>query len=185
MLPITTSRLLIRPLALGDTDAVLAYRSDAEITRYQMWRPTAAEDIRRFIREQAGCIPGMPGIWFQMAIVFNDSGELLGDCGIHVSMNESANAELGLTLKADAQHQGFASEALAALIDYCFTALHMSRVTARVFSMNLPALALVERLGFDFTGRIPSKLDDDSEGSDLFYVLEQKKRFPPTDRKDG
>jgi len=116
----------------------------------------------------------MPGIWFQMGIVLQESAELIGDCGILVSMDDPASAELGLTLRTDAQHHGYAYEALSALIDYCFTALHMSRVYARVFSSNIPAITLVEHSGFQFTGRASSKLNDGTIGTDLFYILEQR-----------
>ena len=174
MLPICTQRILIRPLTLSDAEAVFAYRSDPAVTRYQMWRPSEIIDVQRFIRDQSGMIPGMPGIWFQMGIVLQGSAELVGDCGILVSMDDPASAELGLTLRTDAQRKGYATEALSALIEYCFVALHMSRVLARVFSGNLRAMSLVEHSGFTFTGRISSKLIDGTAGDDLFYILEQR-----------
>jgi RimJ/RimL family protein N-acetyltransferase len=187
MLPIVTARLLIRPLVLDDAEAVFSYRSDPDITRYQMWRPAGTNHIRQFIRDQTGCIPGMPGMWYQMAIVLQETNELIGDCGVHVSLDDSSSAELGLTLRGEAQRKGYAAEALGALIDYCFSALHMSRINARIFSMNQPALRLVELIGFEYTGRLSSRLEDGSEGEDLFYTLTRSKRFagiqnPPDNR---
>ncbi len=174
MFSLRTPRLLIRQLSLDDIDAVFAYRSDPDITRYQMWRPREPADIRNFIRDQAGLIPGIPGAWFQMGIVVQKNAQVVGDCGILVAMDDPTSAELGLTLRGDAQHRGYASETLSALLEYCFSTLDMRRVVARVFSGNVPALTLVERGGFRFSGRISSKLDDETEGSDLLYILERR-----------
>jgi RimJ/RimL family protein N-acetyltransferase len=175
MLPIATSRLLIRPLLPADAVAVFAYRSLDDITKYQMWKPSDISEVRRFILEQRGLIPGLPGSWYQMAILLQDSGELIGDCGILVSMGETGAAELGITLTRDAQGKGFAAEALSALIDYCFSTLHMTRILARVYQHNASAITLVERLGFSFAGRVASKLDGETD-SDLFYTLQRRSR---------
>jgi RimJ/RimL family protein N-acetyltransferase len=171
MLTITTPRLLLRPLQVGDAGAVLVYRSDPRIIRYQTWHPADLREIRDCIREQSGCIPGMPGMWYQFAIIALDSNELLGDCGVHVSLDDPAGAELGITLKSDAQHHGYAGEVLRGLVDYCFSTLHMTYITARVFSRNQPALTLVERNGFAYRARVNSRLGTEKEDCDLVYVL--------------
>ncbi|MCZ7557716.1 MAG: GNAT family N-acetyltransferase [Bacteroidia bacterium] len=171
MLTISTPRLLLRPLRTADAEAVLAYRSDPDIIRYQTWHPVDLREIRDYIREQSGCIPGMPGIWYQLAIISLHSDDLLGDCGVHVSLDDPASAELGITLKREAQHQGFAGEVLRGLIGYCFSTMHMHMITARIFSKNQPALNLVERNGFVFRGRVDTRLDTEMEDCDLVYSL--------------
>lgn len=171
MLTIPTPRLLLRPLRTDDAEAVLAYRSDPDIIRYQTWHPVDLREIRDFIREQSGCIPGMPGMWYQFAIIALHANELLGDCGIHVSLTDPTSAELGITLKSEAQRQGYAGEVLRGLVGYCFSTLHMKHITARIFSRNQPALNLVERNGFIFRGRIDSRLGNETEDCDLVYSL--------------
>jgi RimJ/RimL family protein N-acetyltransferase len=177
MLTITTPRLLLRPLRTSDADAVLAYRSDPFIMRYQTWHPADLREIRDCIREQSGCIPGMPGMWYQLAIIALDSNELLGDCGVQVSLDNPSSAELGITLKSDAQHKGYAGEVLRGLMDYCFSTLHMQHITARVFSRNQSALTLVERNGFEYRGRVDSRLGKEKDDCDLVYSLASTSYF--------
>jgi RimJ/RimL family protein N-acetyltransferase len=162
-----TERLHIRPLQLPDSADVFAYRSDPEVVRYQMWRPASEREVARFIRELRGLAPGMPGIWFQFAIIEHESGALIGDCGVHVPLDDPDSVELGLTLRADAQGKGYATEALRGLIGYCFLTLHVHRVIARTHPDNSPSIALIGRCGF-------SPLPARSEEPELVYELKHK-----------
>lgn len=162
-----TERLHIRPLQLSDSSEVFAYRSDPEVVRYQMWRPESERDVAHFIRELRGLAPGMPGIWFQFAIVEHESGALIGDCGVHVPLDDPDSVELGLTLRTDAQGKGYATEALHALLDYCFLTLHMHRVIARTHPDNSPSIALIRRCRF-------TPLPTLSKDSELVFELRHK-----------
>ena len=59
----------------------------------------------------------------------------------------NAQAELGWTLHPNEWGQGYAVEAVSALVDTCFTALGVRRVTAACFAGNEPSWRLMERLG--------------------------------------
>jgi RimJ/RimL family protein N-acetyltransferase len=153
-----TSRLLIRPLEPGDAAGLFAYRSDPAVVRYQMWRPKDPREVRVFIRAQHGLAPGIPGVWFQFAIVELDSGALIGDSGLHVPLDHPDSIEIGLTLRTEAQGKGFATEALTALVDFCFRTLHVRLIHARIHPENARAIALIERGGFS---RLATRRDDD------------------------
>ena len=154
----TTARLLIRPLELGDAAALFAYRSDPEVVRYQMWRPKDLREVRVFIRDQRGLAAGIPGVWFQFAIVELASGALIGDSGLHVPLEHPDSIEIGLTLRSEAQGMGFATEALTALVDFCFRTLHIRLIHARIHPENARAIALIERGGFT---RLATRRTDD------------------------
>ena len=174
MLPINTPRLLLRPLQPGDAEEVFAWRSDPTVARFQAWHPPTVEDVRRFIREQRGLVPGMPGIWYQLGIVLQEDGELIGDCGIHVALDAPLDAELGITLRPHAQHQGFANEVLVALMGYCLGTLHLHRVVARIFMENYSAVRLVERCGFTYRGRVISRLGEQGPSYDLVFTFDRR-----------
>ena len=55
---IESERLYLRPFGHGDAEAVWAYRSLAEVARYQYWEPYTPEDARSFIERYAGQVPG-------------------------------------------------------------------------------------------------------------------------------
>lgn len=77
-----TPRLLIRPVLLEDSDALFAYRSDAETNQFLSLVPSNVEDIRQFILRSSREM-NIPNTWFQLAIVLKDSETIIGDVGIH------------------------------------------------------------------------------------------------------
>jgi RimJ/RimL family protein N-acetyltransferase len=141
---LSTKRLLIRPLELADSAAIFAYRSDPEVVRYQMWKPVDERDVHRFIRGMRGLTPGVPGIWYQFGIVELQSGNLIGDCGVHMPLDDPGSVEVGLTLCQNFQEQGYGTEALQALIRFCFHTLHMHRVVARTHPDNHRSISLIK-----------------------------------------
>ncbi|MFZ1729095.1 MAG: GNAT family N-acetyltransferase [Bacteroidota bacterium] len=143
-----TKRFHIRPLQTADAAAVFAYRSDAEVVRYQMWRPEEERDVLRFIRDLRGLAPGMPGIWYQFGIIEFQSGLLVGDCGVHVPINSPDSVELGLTLCRSHQGLGYATEILQELIRYSFLTLHVHHIIARTHPDNHRSVALIKRCQF-------------------------------------
>lgn len=176
---LSTSRLLIRPLELRDSAAVYAYRSDPEVIRYQMWQPESESDVRSFVREQLGTTPGMPGMWFQFAIVRKRDGVLMGDCGVHVPLEYADAAELGMTLALPWQRQGYAAEALGALIEYCFSSLHLHAVLARTEKRNLRSITLIRRMNF-YPAR-PEHYGMEPTEDELFFAMEKR----DWERQDG
>lgn len=144
-----TSRLVLRPMALSDSVAVLEYRSHAEINRFQGWIPKCIEDVHYFIKHRISPEFNRPGTWFQMVIVRKDNGELIGDLGIHFTEEQSSQVELGVTL-AKAQHrQGFATEALKEVIDHLFLKIGKRKIVVSIDPRNESSIKLFQRLGFE------------------------------------
>ena len=145
---LSTPRLLLRRLRPDDGPALCAYRSLPEVARYQGWETWGPEDAARLIQSQLNAQPGVPGTWFQLAIIARAGGQLIGDCGLHCWQNDSRQMELGITLSPDCQRQGYATEAFAAVLDFVFGTLDMHRVSAVTAAENHAAAALFRRLGF-------------------------------------
>lgn len=158
----TTRRTIVRPLEMSDSGAVFAYRSDPEVVRYQMWRPAREQDVRNFIRDLRGLAPGMPGIWFQFGIILQQTGELIGDCGVHMPIADTDSVEVGLTLRTASQRSGYAVEVLTELVRFCFEVLHVHRVIARTHPENDRSLALIRKCGF-----LPAASASESEDLDF------------------
>ncbi len=144
---IKTAHLILRKLALADSEALFRYRGDPRVYQYQNWAPQSIDDARGFIQSLAGVELDTPGTWFQMAITLRESGLLIGDCGMHFPGGEPHQAEIGFSLDPDFQGRGYASEAVTALLDYLFNSLGKHRVYATVDPRNQPSVALLERVG--------------------------------------
>jgi len=89
----------------------------------------------------------------QVAALDRSSGELVGDCAVHVLADRPATAEVGVTLAPDRQGSGFATESLGAIVSTLFEAHHMHRVFGRLDDRNTAVHNLFRRLGFRCEGR--------------------------------
>ncbi len=145
---IVTERLVLRALRPDDAEAMFAYRSDPEVMRYQGWDPESLADVRAFIADNAHYRAYAPGSWRQFAITLRATGELIGDCGVHVPEDKPEQAEFGITLATAFQGHGYATEALRALLHLVFGTLGKHRAFASVDPRNAPSIALFERAGF-------------------------------------
>lgn len=152
---IVTDRLTLRPFRPGDLPAFVAYRGTPETARYQSWDPGySMADAEAFLAEQQGVALGQVGAWLQLAAVDRGSGELCGDCAVHVRSDQPATAEIGVTLAPGHQGRGLAREALAAVIATLFEDHGIHRVVAETDDRNTAVHRLLERLGFRCEARL-------------------------------
>jgi RimJ/RimL family protein N-acetyltransferase len=142
-----TPRLHLRPLTPDDIPVIARYRDDPEVARHQSWDRYTEDDARALVEQLAGGTPGTPGQWFQWGITRASDGLLLGDCGLKIVGEEPRLGQIGYTLGRAHQRQGYATEAVRAVLDLAFHRLHLHRVSASVDADNLASLALLERLG--------------------------------------
>lgn len=121
MLPLTTPRLLLRRFRTEDLPSFSHYRNLPEVARFQSW--------------------------FQLAVEIQANGALAGDVGIHF-FDQCRQAELGMTFSPAYQHQGYAREAIQAVMALLFEQLAHHRLIAVVDTRNTGAIKLLEGLGF-------------------------------------
>jgi RimJ/RimL family protein N-acetyltransferase len=153
MFPTThTPRLTLRSLQASDLRAFLTYRNDPEVARYQSWDSISEEGGRRFIEDCIAARPGTPGQWYQVAIALRDTGALIGDMGLGIDSNDPRQGEVGYTLAREEWGNGYGSEAVAALIDYAFSVLGMTRIRAICDTRNTASARLMEKVGMRRTG---------------------------------
>lgn len=143
-----SSRLLLRRFRNDDLATFLAYRNDPDVARYQSWTSYTEREARLLISDMQRLDPGTPGEWFQFAIELQATGKLLGDCTLLIHKEEPRLGEIGYTLAQSYQGKGYASEAIARLLDYAFGELNLHRIIAQLDQRNDRSAALVERLGF-------------------------------------
>jgi ribosomal-protein-alanine N-acetyltransferase len=109
-----TDRLVLRRPAAADVGAIFArYANDPEVTRFLSWpRHEVIDDTRAFIQfsdaEWQRC-PAGPYL-----IEARDRGILLGSTGL--GFETSQRASTGYVLARDAWGQGYATEALRAIV---------------------------------------------------------------------
>ena len=146
--PLPTERLTLRPLRPADAPVLAAYRNDPAASLYQGWKlPYTLQDAEGLIAGMAGRVPGDEG-WVQIGLELRETGELIGDVALNVAGKQ---AEIGVTLHAAAQGQGYAHEGLRALMAHAFGPLKLEQLRAEIDPRNLAVWRLLNRLGFRLT----------------------------------
>ena len=186
-LPITTPRLVLRPLEHGDASEFSAYRSDPAVAELQGWEtPFTLEMAERFIAEGHGDTL-VKGEWTQIAVARD--GELVGDVGVALN-RDGRVATLGYTLATAHQGQGFAREAVGAVVDRLFDERGVHRIEASLDPRNVQSARLVEDLGFAYEGTAVSAVwacgqwvDDERYAltEDAHAAWRERSRLRPSD----
>ena len=111
--PITTDRLLLRPLQPDDLQALRTLRTQPEVMKW-----TKAGRIDQDIEEtRSKLVPFLPpndAITFNWAICLRDTGEFIGLGGCHLYPGSHGWPEVGYMLRKEVWGQGFATEFLTA-----------------------------------------------------------------------
>jgi RimJ/RimL family protein N-acetyltransferase len=173
---IPTARLVLRSLCPSDADTFLRYRSKPEVAEFQSWKPKVKREILRFIAQQKRVEPGTPNAWMQLAVCLKETGEMIGDCGVHFLPPDARQVEIGFTIEPGRQGRGYGTEAVRALLDYAFRELHAHRICASVDPANAPSIALLTRVGMRKEAHFRKSLMIDGKWVDdiVFAVLEEE-----------
>jgi len=140
-----TKRLVLRAPQLGDAKSVAALANDrriAENTR-RIPHPYSRADAEDFI-SSVNVANG------ETAFVITRAGTIVGACGL--AMTEGPAPELGYWLGTPFWGQGYATEAVRAVIDYAFTELEHEALQAGARVTNPASRRILEKCGFQWTG---------------------------------
>src|SRR5205823_1023381 len=114
-------RVLLRRFQLADVAEFVAYRSCAEVARFQSWdAPYPRDEGERFARQMMKRHPDTAGEWFQFAVVLRSAGQLIGDCAALPHSGDPRQCEIGFTIAPGHQGHGYATEAARLLVGYLF-----------------------------------------------------------------
>ena len=140
---VETERLRLRPATIDDLDAWLAISRDAE----EAWfgapssdREQARANLQKHMAHQA--THGF-GLW---VVELRKTGDVIGAAGL-THLKDGAEIEVGYRFLKEHWGQGYATEAVRALIDVAFGTHGMRRVIAQLDSRNTASAKLCERLG--------------------------------------
>ena len=191
MIVLIGERVVVEPFAVGDLAALVAYRNDPQIARYQGWAlPFTDEQAARLIAKGSERAAFEPGWWAQLAIRRRADAALLGDVYVHRLAPSPHTAELGITIAIEFQRHGYAAEAVELVLDAMLGPV-VRKVIAYVDVRNSASIALFDRLGFRREGVLADSfaLDDGTFADEVLFGLTAPARPGPspalTDRVPG
>jgi RimJ/RimL family protein N-acetyltransferase len=151
--PLSTERLVLRPVRAADVEPLTAYRNDPEVSALQDWDlPYPRERAAALVAAHADREDVEPGTGTQVGI--EREGELVGD--VYVELDEDGGvAEIGFTLARAQQGKGYAVEAVSAVVDDLVERLGVHRIHAQLAPQNLPSARVLERVGMQAESLAP------------------------------
>jgi ribosomal-protein-alanine N-acetyltransferase len=139
-----TARLILRKPAMGDADAMFAWASDADVTRWVAFqRHESVEDTRAFLERCRAA--QMPWPFGAILIESRADGRLLGSTGLDRETAERAST--GYVLAREAWGFGYATEALTGVVELARTA-GIGRLSALCHPANRRSIRVLEKCGF-------------------------------------
>ncbi len=146
--PVRTARLALRPLGPDDVDALVAYRSRADVCRFVPFEPMDEKLV----------VERLSGVWSRttlddegqaltVGVEVVDDGRLVGDVMLAWHSRLHRSGQIGYVFHPAFTGHGDATEAVGALLGLAFNELGLHRVTARVDVRNRASARLATLLG--------------------------------------
>ena len=160
---IETSRLTLQTVTPADVEAVAAcWELDEPPVPLEV-----AEQKIAWMQSNHAC--NRPGkiIHLCLAIIFKETGEFIGWCGLDHRNPADADPALFYLLKAKYWGKGLATEAAAALLGYAFSPLDLPGIHAGAAPENLASRRVMEKLGMHYLGL-------DEEGGYAFTITREE-----------
>lgn len=147
MPPLSTERLLLRPILTRDADDYFEYARREETSKYLLWSPHLTVSFtRKYLAHLQGLYRRKE--FYDLALVDKESGKMIGTCGFSAVDLNNNSAEVGYVLSPDYWGRGLAAEALATLMRFGFCELSLHRLTARILEGNTQSVRVAEKCGF-------------------------------------
>jgi RimJ/RimL family protein N-acetyltransferase len=142
---LATERLVLRAPRREDVKAVAALAGDRRVAEntLQIPHPYGVGDAAQWIAA-ANTRPG------ETTFVIEHDGETIGACGFDI--RNGAEPEIGYWLGVPFWGQGFATEAVRALIDHAFESYELPALQAGARVSNSASRRVLEKCGFQWTG---------------------------------
>jgi RimJ/RimL family protein N-acetyltransferase len=147
---IVTERLVVRCWDPADAPK-LKEALDSSLEHLRAWMPWAHNEPQT-LEEKVALLRGFRGQFdkdedFVYAIFDREESRVLGGTGLHTRIGEHAR-EIGYWIRADAEGNGYVTEAVAALTRVGFELEGLERIEIRVEPENVRSRRIPERLGY-------------------------------------
>jgi ribosomal-protein-alanine N-acetyltransferase len=173
--PLSTPRLDLVALTLAHAPVVFAYASDPEISRLVDWpRHETIDDSRRFVaRSMVGYAQGGHYEW---GLMRRSDQAFLGTCGFGEIDVARRVADVGYVLAKPYWRQGYATEAVAAVLQFGFLQLGLRLIEAQALPENAASLRVMAKLGMRYRETRPMNHDHGSSRAVSVWQIERERR---------
>ncbi len=177
-LQLTTTRLLLREFVHADWESVQVYSGDPEVAKFVEWGPNTPAETKNFVRRAIDLSKDRPRQSFELAVIMQSTGKLIGGCGLTITLPKFKTAAIGYVLHRDFWGQGVATEAAQALVKFGFEQLGLHRIYATCDSLNPGSARVMQKCGMRFEGEFKEDMLIKGSWRDtkLYAILENEWR---------
>jgi len=150
-----TDRLIIRTYEEQDASALHQFVRDNTYYLYEtgpmtLKNNTSVSKSQAFLQMLEA--ERQNGKWVWNGIFDKKTMDLLGQVSIYNFEESNKSCELGYFITADQMSKGYATEAVKAIINYCFFKLLRSMILLRIKPDNIASKRVAQKLGFQKIG---------------------------------
>ncbi|MEM6764139.1 MAG: GNAT family protein [Bacteroidota bacterium] len=154
-LAIQTERLHLRPYEEKDASSLFRMIS-SNVDRLQQSAPLTTggnlseQASKEFIQKRNR--EALTGKWIFLGIFHRETNQLMGQLSIMKIDTRVGKCEFGYLLGNAFEGKGYMTEAVKAVISYCFGQLHFRKVSLMIGLFNQASMRVAERCGFSAGG---------------------------------
>ena len=143
---ITTKRLTLRPIQLGDEKEIHEYAGDKSLTMMFFLPNDSFEETAAFVKENAEAWDSEDQTNFEFVILLD--GRIIGGCDCDLGHSaDRSYATLGWIINRNYRNHGYASEAASAVLDFAFETLKIGKVYAQCDINNPASFGVMRKIG--------------------------------------
>ena len=150
-----TPSLLLRPLEHEDAGALTRVYQDPRVARGVCAVPqpfTPLHAAAHILLTRAGDMRGTDWVWG----IEGPEGDLIGEIGLsRKAQSDSGRAHLGYAIAAPFWNQGFATQAIGAVIQWATRQGGLTHITTDAFADCPASQRVLSKTGFVATGSVP------------------------------
>lgn len=168
-----TQRLILKPVSPAFVNRLFETKTEQEIATLFALNENGFDYLKKM--HQGGMESYSCSLHYFL-LCHKENDEVIGECGFHSWNKRHFKAEIFYNLRHDSVKQkGYMKEALAAVLQFGFTELHLHRVEAKVSDTNIPSLKLLQQHGFkkEGTKKEDYLVGDVFEDSDFYALLKK------------
>ena len=146
---IETDRLVLRPFRMSDVESLKEWMADKSIYDYWGKKPgkTDKDPSLLFSKEER------PSKGFHLGIEHRSSEKVIGEIWVYL-VEKNRMAKVAIRTSPAYHGQGFGTEALKAMVGFCFNQTELQRLWTDVDIRNTASVKMLEKCGFLREGHI-------------------------------
>ncbi|MEX0287668.1 MAG: GNAT family N-acetyltransferase [Flavobacteriaceae bacterium] len=151
---IDTARLKMVPLSSEDVEDIFQLHSEEEVARYNtIGIPENTEVTRKVLEPLLATVKEEERTAFSWTIRLKEEGEFIGEIGFSLAPARYKLATIHYSILPKFWGKGYATEAVKALLKFCFEGLGLHRIEAGCAIENLASIRVLEKVGMRQEGR--------------------------------